>query len=225
MQVKNRRWFTSVKLKENSDFLQQETTSYWRKLGGQHLTQIRTSGGQKVFLRGKEGEGGSKAGLSLAHMAAFCVVPALGFSRCEQGWVGHGLPVQGVTCSTYKTASDDTLGSMAHWCHPSCFTAWLQGCCVLLNAHFPCKAFYHNQKLPEGRKALFFLVKKKKKKRSRYAASYWFFHKNPMENSFSSQEFATWGEIQLKTLLWRAEITSPVFSYCSYLWSDCSINK
>lgn len=164
MQVKNRRRFTSVKLKENSDFLQQETTSYWRKLGGQHLTQIRTSGGQKVFLRGKEGEGGSKAGLSLAHMAAFCVVPALGFSRCEQGWVGHGLPVQRVTCSTYKTASDDTMGSMAHWCHPSCFTAWLQGCCVLLNAHFPCKAFYQNQKLPEGRKALFFLVKKKKKK-------------------------------------------------------------
>lgn len=67
-----------------------------------------------MFLRGKEGEGGSKAGLSLAQMAAFWLVPALSFSRYDQGWVVHGLPVQGVTCSAFQNASDDTMGIKAH---------------------------------------------------------------------------------------------------------------
>lgn len=107
MQVKYRRWFTSVHPKGNCDFLQQETTFYWKQVAGQHLTQSWVCWWPERVFRG-EGRGGWEQEESGVNRCCWGAISS-GFLQVGWSWVGHELPVGEVwSCCCFNQLGNRT---------------------------------------------------------------------------------------------------------------------
>lgn len=164
-QVKDKRWFTLVKSKENCCFLQQETTSYKRRLQDNVWAGAGTTEGQKERWQGGREQGRAVSGTN----GWFWGGSSSGFLQ-----VGAGQGGTWVTCGrswcffSYLSSSATQAAGHPWWCRPVTRSSppwrqwqlsvsllqipkllqvmpwtvwhtrpWPEGCCVLSYAHRP----------------------------------------------------------------------------------------